>query len=145
MKSKRNLPQIMIVSKTLSLTMFFTIFSIAMIFVTTLMISDALSFEGRRGASIEQRLSHLKEALALTDEQVEQVRPILEEEKEKRQNLRSNVSLNNDRSAMREKMMEIREETKKQLGSILTPEQLEQFDQIKQKGKRGGKRRMRVG
>jgi Spy/CpxP family protein refolding chaperone len=89
-------------------------------------------------------LSHLTEELALSDDQANQIRPLLEAQAEKRQKLFSESSSGGDRRAMREQMRAIHEETDRQIESILTPEQVEQFQELR-KRMRGKKRPMRNG
>ncbi len=56
-------------------------------------------------------IDHLQTELALSDDQVEQLRPILEAQREKQREVFADGSFRGDRRAMRERMMEIREET----------------------------------
>jgi Spy/CpxP family protein refolding chaperone len=88
----------------------------------------------RRGAAITDRLRHVAEELKLTDEQKEKVKPIFHEEIEKLRALRddSNASAQNRRGKMRE----ILEATNAKIKPILTAEQLERWDKIKDEGMR---------
>jgi Spy/CpxP family protein refolding chaperone len=118
--------------------------TLAICLISTILVANAFSFEGRRGPDPEKMLSHLTEELALSDDQANQIRPLLEAQAEKRQKLFSESSSGGDRRAMREQMRAIHEETDKQIESILTPEQVEQFQELR-KRMRSKKRPMRNG
>jgi len=118
--------------------------TLAICLISTILVAKAFSFEGRRGPDPEKMLSHLTQELALSDDQANQIRPILEAQAEKRQKLFSESPSGGDRRAMREQMRAIHEETDKQIESILTPEQVEQFQELRKK-MRGKKRPMQNG
>jgi hypothetical protein len=110
------------------------LFGLALLLITGLMVTDAFSFGGRRGPDPERMLAHLTEDLDLSEEQVELVRPILENQHEMMQEVFEDESLRGDRAAMHEQMEAIREETELQLESVLTEEQMEQFRELPHKG-----------
>jgi Spy/CpxP family protein refolding chaperone len=118
--------------------------TLAICLISAILVVNAFSFEGRRGPDPEKMLSHLTEELALSDEQANQIRPILEAQAEKQRKLFSESSSGGDRRAMREQMKGIHEETDRQIESILTPEQIEQFQELR-KRMRGKKRPMQNG
>ncbi|GAK56451.1 hypothetical protein U27_03413 [Candidatus Vecturithrix granuli] len=78
--------------------------------------------------TVEEIVSQLQEQLNLTNEQVEQVRPIFEEEFEKREELfqknRGQGQRPESRKALDEEFQKLQEETEKQLEEILTEEQM---------------------
>lgn len=80
--------------------------------------------------TVEEVVSQLQEQLNLTDEQVEQIRPIFEEEFEKREELfQKNQGQGQgqgpeSRKALDEELQKLQEETEKQLEEILTEEQM---------------------
>ncbi|WP_155318857.1 Spy/CpxP family protein refolding chaperone [Desulfosarcina alkanivorans] len=118
------------------------LFAAAVVTITILMVTDAISFDGRRGPDPERMLSRLQDELALSDEQVQQMRPILEEQMATRRSLFQEVEGRGDRSAMREKMIRLRQEADRQLESILTPEQLEAFREMRRQKMRGRRNAM---
>jgi Spy/CpxP family protein refolding chaperone len=85
---------------------------------------------GKRGPlTIEQQMERLA-PLKLTDEQKPKVEAVLKEST-------SNV----DRSQMREKMQPIMEEQNKKMKAILTEDQFKQYQELNQRGKKGGKKK----
>ena len=78
--------------------------------------------------SADQRLQMLTQQLNLTSDQQEQIKPILENESQRMESLRSDTSLSQqDRMS---KMREIRENTAGQIKPILTEEQQTKWDQM---------------
>jgi Spy/CpxP family protein refolding chaperone len=118
--------------------------TLAICLISTILVANAFSFEGRRGPDPEKMVSHLTQELALSEDQANQIRLILEAQAEKRQKLFSESSSGGDRRAMREQMRAIHKETDRQIESILTPEQIEQFQDLRKK-MRGKKRPMQNG
>ena len=78
-------------------------------------------------ASPEQRVEMLTQQLNLTNDQQQNIKLILEDESEQMKSLRANTSLT--QQERRSKMQEIRQNTKTQMNSILTPEQQTQLQQ----------------
>jgi Spy/CpxP family protein refolding chaperone len=87
--------------------------------------------------SLEDRLKQLKEKLDLTKDQVEKVKKILQNSDKKREELFENG--NEDREAMREQMMKIREESDKKIELLLSEKQKAKYEELKKD------RRMRMG
>jgi len=73
--------------------------------------------KGARG----DRLKELTEKLALTDDQVAKIKPILKDEAEALKALKDDTSI--DKEAKRPKMMEIRKSHQDKILAILTPDQ----------------------
>lgn len=85
--------------------------------------------------SVDQRLQRMTQSLALTGDQQEKIKPILEGENSQMQELRSNSSLSQeDRMA---KMKQIHEGTASQINSILTPDQQKKFAEMSSRMGRG--------
>lgn len=76
--------------------------------------------------TVEEIVSQLQEQLNLTDEQVEQIRPIFEEEFEKREELfqKNRGQGPESRKALDTEFQKLQEETEKQLEEIFTEEQM---------------------
>ena len=95
---------------------------------------------------LEERLTELQAELGLSAYQVDELRPVLTAQNEKRAEFFSAGWENIDRGSIRETMQAIREETDQALGTILTPEQLEGYGQSERRdrggfgGGRGGER-----
>ena len=87
------------------------------------------------------RLARMKEQLKLTDEQIEKLRPIIKEEATKLRALREDTSLQpKDRQA---KVKEIRDTFAPKINAILTAEQKETWEKMRQQGNAGGQRPQR--
>lgn len=88
------------------------------------------SAQGQRMApmSTDQRLQHLTQMLNLTTDQQAKIRPILENESQQMQSLRSDTSMaREDKMA---KARSIRETTNSQITPILTSEQQQKWQQM---------------
>ena len=94
--------------------------------------------KGKRGWSVEQQLDRMSTRLSLTDEQKPKVKAVLEEERTKMRELRSE----SDRSTRREKMQTIRKDTTAKMKKILNEEQFKKYEEMSsRRGKRGGKKK----
>lgn len=89
---------------------------------------------GQRG----DRLARLVEALELTPEQVEKLKPIFAAERKEIQELNKEAGPDADRAALREKMQAIREKYKPQIAAILTAEQNEKLAEMQARRGPGG-------
>jgi Spy/CpxP family protein refolding chaperone len=89
----------------------------------------------RRG----DRLEMLKEELALTDAQIEKLKPIFAAEREEIMAARKELGKDADRDAVREKMQAIREEYRPQIAAILTEEQKAKMSALRERGPKGPK------
>jgi protein CpxP len=92
---------------------------------------------GMRG----DRLKHLAEELALTEEQKTQLKPILAEEAAAMKAIWEDKSLEGD--ARREKMKSVRDSYAPKIEAVLTPEQKTKFEKIKSQRGPGGPRKDR--
>ena len=102
---------------------------------------------GRRGyggpPDMDQVMERLTQDLELSEEQATEVRPILEEQREKMQALRDEFGPpgdETDRDAMRERVREIAEETDEQLAQVLDETQMEEYRKIRHHQMRGRRR-----
>lgn len=80
----------------------------------------------------KRQLESMKEALTLTDDQVAKVKVINEEAGKKNRALFENREPGQDRSVMREKMTEIRNEQNKKLKKVLTEEQYTKWTKMQE-------------
>jgi Spy/CpxP family protein refolding chaperone len=86
---------------------------------------------GRRGPmSPEEQLKRLTSDLNLTADQQTKIKPILADARKKMEVVRSDS--NGDRQAMRQKMMQIRQDTNDQIRAQLDDKQKEKFDKQEQ-------------
>lgn len=98
--------------------------------------------KGERGQrmNVDQRLSQMQKQLNLTPDQVEKIRPILQDESRKMEDLRAkNQNGSADRSSMRKEMQQIRTDANKRIEQMLTPDQVTKLRQ--ERGKFEGRRR----
>ena len=98
--------------------------------------------KGERGQrmNVDQRLSLMQKQLNLTPDQVEKIRPILQDESRKMEDLRAkNQNGSADRSSMRKEMQQIRTDANKRIEQMLTPDQVTKLRQ--ERGKFEGRRR----
>lgn len=85
---------------------------------------------GRRGPSPQQQVERMSTELNLTADQKTKVTSLLEDQAKKARELRQDSNLaQEDR---REKMRALREETDKKLKEILTPEQHQKWEKVRQ-------------
>jgi periplasmic protein CpxP/Spy len=90
------------------------------------------SHRGRRQQmSPDQQLERLSKALNLTDDQKQQIRPILQDRQDKMQGVRSDTSLS--REDRMNKMRSTFEETNSKIRAVLNDEQKPKFDQMQQR------------
>jgi len=81
-----------------------------------------------------ERTQQLAKELDLSDQQKQKLRPILREQAQKLRELRQDTNL--DRQERLARLKEYRQEFITQLKTILTPEQLEKFKQLRSEGPR---------
>jgi Spy/CpxP family protein refolding chaperone len=89
---------------------------------------DANKGGGKRGPSVEERMTRMTEELKLTAEQQPKVKAVLEDQNKQRQELRGDTSLS--REDRRAKMTSITEAGDKKLKGILTPEQWDKYEKM---------------
>ena len=99
---------------------------------------------GPRSSTPEQRLAQMQIKLDLTDEQMEQIRPILAAQAAKAQDIRNHYQ-GQDRRRMRAEIRELREETRTALATVLTAEQLVKWQQLRDERQRKRQRSRSTG
>ena len=117
-----------------TLTVLFASFALA-VFATPAMAQQGQG--GRRMLGADERLAQMTEQLDLTDEQVKQMKPIVEEQTKKQEAIFENASGN--RETMRAEMMKLMEETDEQYAEVLTEEQMNTYREIRQQRMRQGR------
>ncbi|HTL55142.1 MAG TPA: Spy/CpxP family protein refolding chaperone [Candidatus Limnocylindrales bacterium] len=85
---------------------------------------------GTRGGSVQQRVDRMASELNLTPEQKTKVTALFEQESKKRQELRADTTLS--REEKREKGRAMMAEQEKKLKAILTPEQTEKWQKMRE-------------
>ena len=86
--------------------------------------------QNRQGADVEKRVAQMQQRLNLSSDQAGRIRSILQTENDKIRDLRShNQNGSTDRSAATKEMQQIRQDSAKQIESVLTPEQLDKYHQ----------------
>ena len=97
-----------------------------------------------RGIDVEKRMTQMQRRLNLTADQVDRIRPILQRENDRMRDLRSknpNQNGSTDRSTVTNEMRQIRQDSMKQIESVLTPEQAAKLHKEKQRTGRNGRSR----
>jgi len=87
---------------------------------------------GGRGPNLEQ----LAQDLGLTADQKAKIGPILKDHAKQMQEIRKNETLSREDKMAKGKA--VREDERKQIAAILTPDQLKKFDERRERGPRGG-------
>lgn len=87
---------------------------------------------------VEVRLEGLTEKLGLSGYQVKEMRTVLFDQEKKRQEIFTAARQNDDFRSARDSFRTLRNETEETLGTILTPEQLEEYRSEDRGGRRGG-------
>jgi Skp family chaperone for outer membrane proteins len=107
-----------------------TVLGIAFLIAFTLMqASAANAFRRFKVPDPEQVISDLTKELGLSDMQVEQIRPVIQNHAEKRNEIFDQYRSEgrSGRQEMRSQMEALREETESELASVLTEEQMEKY------------------
>jgi hypothetical protein len=92
-----------------------------------------MELSGGQGAPAEKRLEKLKQELNLTPAQVAKIKPIFEKAGTQLKALRDNASL--PAPQKRQKMRQIFVASAQQIRTILTPQQLQKWKQIREEHK----------
>ena len=85
-------------------------------------------------SSKADQLQHIAQELKLTDDQKEKLKPVLREQAKKVRELRQDSDLGQQERLV--KFRELRQSTQEKLKTILTPEQLEKFKELRSEGPR---------
>lgn len=91
--------------------------------------SQANEYEGNDGQRHEKRFEHLTKRLELSEEQIDQMKSIMESQSEQRESIRE------EQKAVHLKMKALHDDFRQQLNGVLTEEQLEQFDKMHERRK----------
>jgi hypothetical protein len=81
----------------------------------------------------DEELQRLDKALKLTDDQKNQIKPILEDRQQKMQSLRSDTSLSQE--DRRSKMRSTFEDSNGKIRGVLNDDQKKKFDEMQQHGR----------
>ena len=84
-------------------------------------------------AKVQQRLQEISTELNLTDDQKQQIKPILQSEFQQLKSLSSDTTMSSDQK--QSKAMELHQNAKSQIGEILTPEQQKKLAAMKEEAK----------
>lgn len=90
----------------------------------------------REGAG--DRLEMLRERLGLSEEQVAKLKPIFAAEREEMMAVRKELGEDADREEVREAMREVHEKYRPKIHAVLTPEQLEKLEKMRERRERSG-------
>jgi len=85
----------------------------------------------------DQRMAQLTTQLELNDAQVEQLRPIVEEQTKRQQALFDSYA--GDRETMRAEMTKLRDETDEQFAEVLSEAQMKKYRELRQQRMRQGR------
>ncbi len=85
----------------------------------------------------DQRLAQLTEQLDLTNVQVKQLKPVIDQQTKKQQELFENAG--DDRAKMRTEMTKLRDETDKAYAEVLSEEQMEKYMELRLQRMRRGR------
>jgi len=99
---------------------------------------------GERAEKARERMQEVTEKLGLTDAQKEKLKPILQAQGEKMKEVMGNADLSREQKA--EKMKAMRDEFAPKFKEVLTPEQFEKWQKMREEmrgkaGERGKQRR----
>lgn len=83
---------------------------------------------GRHMMTPDQRLQHMTKMLDLSQDQQTKIKPMLEQEQDQMQKLRSDTSMT--RQDRMSKMMEIRQSTNKQINGVLNSSQQKKWEEM---------------
>jgi hypothetical protein len=103
---------------------------ITLIVVTLISTAATAGRRGRRGRNMdpEKMVTAMQNRLSLTDKQADAVRPIIQNRTEQQKALIQSVKNGDiDREELRGKLEALQTETEKQLETVLSPEQMEQY------------------
>lgn len=112
-------------------------FVLLLILLTLIRAMPAFAFHKKPKKNPELLLATMQEQLKLTDHQIEQIRPILEEQEENRSKIFEKYRSNRyqDRSTMRSEMQDLQAQTEYQMADVLSEDQMQTYkdNQIKQR------------
>lgn len=117
-----------------------------LLLLSLLRAMPAMAYRGDRMMEPDQVIANLRDRLDLTEEQMDQIRPIIEDQIEKRRQIFEEIKTQGrqGRKALKNEMRAIRSYTDNQLEGILTEQQMEEYRQMqdeRRQQKRGGRSR----
>lgn len=119
------------------------------------LLGQPATADSHPGAEAAERLAQAQVRLNLSDEQREQIAPIMQESMEKRRDILSNYGIDLDNPeassrpgfrqarAMRSELQVVQADTIARLGGILSDEQLDEFKQMQEEQRAEMRARMR--
>ena len=110
------------------------------LFVIVALLVSALALQaGQRGGprpgrhmDVEHRLGRMQKQLNLTSDQVDKIRPILQDQNRRIEDLREKNQSEGStgRSSFMNEMRQIRQDSMKRIEAVLTPDQVTKFHQL---------------
>jgi Spy/CpxP family protein refolding chaperone len=114
--------------------------------------------ESDREVRFEERLAEAKERLDLSDEQLEQVKPVMQEATEAQRSILARYGIDleaeggsgnalgmREARKLRQDLSKVRADTLEKLDGILTDEQLDEFKKLQEERRQEMKKRIRAG
>ena len=106
--------------------------------IVALLFSAALALQAAQGQGrgrhmdVERRLGQMQKQLNLTSDQVDKIRPILQDQNRKIEELRANHQNDGstDRSSFMNEIRQIRQDSMKRIEAVLTPDQVTKLHQL---------------
>jgi Spy/CpxP family protein refolding chaperone len=89
--------------------------------------------QGRRGFHHRAGFQHISKELNLSQQQQDQLKPIMEKQRQEIQAIRKDTSLTADQK--KQKFQALHQDFQNQMNGVLTPEQQQQWQQMKAQGK----------
>jgi Spy/CpxP family protein refolding chaperone len=108
-------------SKRSSLLAFVLVLLVALTGSRILAQTEGSSLDPETRAKVQEKLQHISTELNLTDDQKQQLKPILQSEVQQLKSVNNDASLSSDQKQA--KASEIRQSANSQMSSILTPDQ----------------------
>jgi hypothetical protein len=124
--------------------------------VSLALVSPFALASSDRAAQVEQRMEEVRERLDLSDEQLQQMMPVIEESMEKRRSILTSYGIDPENRAnakdklglrkalaMKKELDAVRTDTLRALDGVLTNEQLQEFKRIQAERQSEMRERMR--
>ena len=98
---------------------------ICLIMIIPLFIVTNSLFAQSQGLSADDIVAKMKQELKLSDDQINQIKPIIENEIQQRQQIREQAKVQGiDRQAIKEQMQALRQDTESKLSQYLSQDQI---------------------
>src|SRR5262249_26396492 len=92
--------------------------------------TDAATVDPETKAKVQEKLQHISSELNLSDDQKQQLKPIVQNEVQQVKAVKSDATLSDDQK--QSKVQEIQQNAKSQMGTILTPDQQKKLASMKE-------------